>query len=99
MAPVARRRGGGRHVLYAHLAGLGGGLGRALRLVATTREAARCIKTALLRLVHLLLHKASEHCPQHPGQHKPYKYKKQQQRKREAHELFEKKGNLRRAGG
>jgi len=76
VAPVTRWRGGGRHVLYAHLAGLSGGLGWGLRLVAPAREATRRIKPALLRLVHLLLHKAPEYRPQHPGQHKPYKYKK-----------------------
>jgi len=93
LAPGARSSG--RHVLYPHLAGLGSWLLLALSLVTTGRR----IKPALLRLVHLLPHKAAEHCSQHMRQHKPYKQKKQQQRKREGHELSEKKGNLRVAGG
>ena len=98
LAPGARSSG--RHVLYPHLAGLGSWLLLALGLVTTGRPTTgRRIKPALLRLVHLLPHKAAEHCSQHMRQHKPYKQKKQQQRKREGHELSEKKGNLRVAGG
>jgi len=63
VALVARWRGGGRHVFYAYLAGLGSWFGWFLPLVAPAREAARRIKATLLRLMHLLPHKAPEHRP------------------------------------
>ena len=84
-------RGSRRHVIDAHLAGPGGGRLLGLLLIATRWLAsAGGVETALLRLVYLLPHKASEHCSQHLRQHKPYKQEKNDQRKREAHELSEK---------
>lgn len=100
MSAVTHRRLSWRHVIYAHLPRLSSWLRLALGLVAALRASTRGrIKPALLRLVHLLPHEATEHYPQHLGQHVPYKYEKQQQPKREGHELSEKSGNLRVAGG
>ena len=73
---------GGRHVLDAHLTGPGRrlllGLLRLLLVAATHRIATQWaraggVEATLLRLVHLLPHKAAEHRPQHLGQHVPYK--------------------------
>jgi len=46
-----------RHVVYAHLAGLSG------RLAWRFKPATGGIETTLLRLMHLLPHKAAERCP------------------------------------
>jgi hypothetical protein len=58
MPPVANRGSGRWHVFYAYLARFAGGFGWALRLVASHWVAGWRIKTTLLRLMHLLPHKA-----------------------------------------
>lgn len=98
MAPVTSGRGSRWYVFYAHLARLASRLGPRRLLVARLAPR-RGVEAPLLRLVHLLPHKVAEHEPQHLGQHVPYKEKNQQQREREEHELFKKKGNLRRVAG
>ena len=60
--------GRGRHVVYAHLAGLGRlslllASMLVLRLIATGLAAGRRVKSTLLRLMHLLPHEAAQHRP------------------------------------